>query len=239
MKLSSVAKKESAKQAQDMLEQMEELSQSKTTDLKDISIVKPDCASYNIVMDAWIKESPSSSSTHNVAQKVQDLFHEMETIHEREGANRNIKPDDVTYGILIDAWAKSAANSQHDKHGGGHAPPTRAEEVLKSMYEIYHANPYNSTKPNVRHFNAVLNSWANISHRKRGASTRAERLLKRMEQMAQEENDADVGPDSRSYNIVIHSWANSGEKRSAEKAEKLLYRMERAYISGNQRVKPN
>jgi hypothetical protein len=135
-------------------------------------------------------------------------------------------PDVISYNTVMNAWSKS----------GERYSAQRAEDLLFRMEDL-HLKGNDGVRPNTRSFNTVINAFAKSGGR--GSAQRAMELLEYMEVMC-EAGNRHVRPDTITYNCVLDALARSREDRhAAEKAERLLRRMQKRYASGDLHVKPN
>ena len=173
--------------------------------------VVADRVTYNTLISAFAKEKPAN------AVQAQYYFDELEKLY-RSQRDERLKPDIISYGTLLNAWARS-----------GQAK--RAEEILVQMHERHNSDPSNHVKPNTLCFNEVLYGWARSSEE--NSARRAEMVLRLMEDIYQNGN-ANVRPETRSYNLVLLAWANSDANDSPDRVMRLLERMK-----AEEATKPN
>lgn len=231
----SSADKDSAIQAERILNRLEELNRA-------------DTITYNLVINAFSKSSLPDSTIR--AEKV---LNRMETFYQKQRdsvkqwsqcvgkastltvENQNlleecgvfdaefggkkvpsitVKPNVRTYSTVIDAYSRTA-NENIDGAEAGQA-------LLEHLRTLYESTGDEELKPNVISYNSVINAWA-----KTGTVYGAETAMKLLITM-ENEGIADV----ISYNAVIHAWARCGSKDSGDRAEGVLQRMkDRAAIA--------
>lgn len=68
---------------------------------------------------------------------------------------------------------------------------------------------------------------------------RATNILEIMEELANSEKDKDMGPDAKSYWMVLKAWVASRDPDAIHEMKKILDRMEAAYQSGNEGLRPS
>ena len=224
----SPADKDSAIQAERILNRLEELNRA-------------DTITYNLVINAFSKSSlPDSTiraekvlnrmenfyqqqrdsvkrwsqcvgkaSTHTVEN--QNLLEECGIFDAEFGGKKvpsiTVKPNVRTYSTVIDAYSRTA-NENVDGAEAGQA-------LLEHLRTLYESTGDEELKPNVISYNSVINAWA-----KTGTVYGAETAMKLLITM-ENEGIADV----ISYNAVIHAWARCGSKDSGDRAEGVLQRM--------------
>ena len=231
----SSADKDSAIQAERILNRLEELNRA-------------DTITYNLVINAFSKSSlPDSTiraekvlnrmetfyqkqrdsvkrwsqcvgkaSTHTIEN--QNLLEECGIFDAEFGGKKvpsiTVKPNVRTYSTVIDAYSRTA-NENVDGAEAGQA-------LLEHLRTLYESTGDEELKPNVISYNSVINAWA-----KTGTVHGAETAMKLLITM-ENEGIADV----ISYNAVIHAWARCGSKDSGDRAEGVLQRMkDRAAIA--------
>ncbi len=167
--------------------------------------VKPDIITYNTVLRAIARDSPGDSIDNAIA-----FMDEMR--------KNGMKPDRVTFNILMDAVIKN--------NNPGAA--TYAEQVLEKM-ELDSAS--GGVRPDASSYNTVLNGYAKMGTM--DAVQRAEQLLQRMLTISQEESRRDSRPDFVSYTCVMDAYARSRAHNAGFQAEVLLDSMDREGIPAN------
>jgi len=174
--------KGSAKRTERVLERMQKLADAGNVD------VKPDVRTYNLVLTAWAKEEGPT--------KAEEILKRLESHDE-------LKPNDISYTTVIDAYSKRG-----DVHN--------ALRVL-SMMELSFNKGNLDAKPTRRAYTSALNALAKSG---RGdAGVRAEALVQTM-QMMHKAGNSDLKPDTYVFNALIQC-----HKSSATRAEKVLYKM--------------
>lgn len=209
--------------------------------------ILPNRVCFNSCMAAWAN---CGVRGQYAAKKTEKLLRQMEQLYNITG-DINIKPDIVSYGTVINAWAQS---------GAGRLAAQKAEAVLNKMVRLYeedvvraNANANNGSnnkhatdgssaklvsqpfqnKPSIVAYNTVIKAWARSNTGKLGAR-RAQALLNRMGERYRDGTDKDLKPDLRTWNTVITAWAKSGEKFAGKEAENVLRRMNEFYIAENE-----
>ena len=79
----------------------------------------------------------------------------------------SVKPNVVTYGAVIDAFAKSLERNA----------AARADALLANMVALHQSDQvrHSDLRPNTYVFNTVINAWA--KSKERGAAAKAEEML--------------------------------------------------------------
>lgn len=92
----------------------------------------------------------AKSGGKEAAEEAEELLNQM---HETSSAgNRDVRPNVVTYGAVIDAYAKS----------GERGAAARADSLLAKMIHLYQMDPIANAelRPNTYVFNTVINAHA-------------------------------------------------------------------------------
>ena len=148
-----------AERAQDILDHMEQLSFNYVTNtdrhddkIDDIKAnqysVAPDCMSYSIVCATWAK-----SGAPEAVEKAEKILQQMEK-KAVETDNPSFNADNITYNIVIDAWAKnkSCKNAY-----------VRARCLLDRQIDLYRKKGIKKCRPDVYGFTSVIASCASVS----------------------------------------------------------------------------
>jgi len=115
--------------------------------------------------------------------------------------------------------------------------PRDAEAHLLAMQKLYFEG-HVDLKPDVRHYNSVLNAWA--KSKEEGKELRAQQILDWMYQLYEVGDVSyNIKPSQISFNICIDAWCKSKEKDAAERALLLLDRMLSLYQAGDTLLKPS
>lgn len=204
---------------------------------------KPDAFCLSAVVSAHAR-----SGEMGAAFRAEKLM--MRIDKEYEAGWSDLKPTRVCYNALIDCWSKS---------GEGTLAARKAESVLQLMRKKFLAGD-KSVAPNLITFNAVLNAWARSGTR--CCARKAEEYLDQMWELYHA-GDTAVKPNDLSYNTVrfffnslksvvqvillitvfctqvINAISKSKDERKAQKALRLLRRMDKLYQAGNKEARPN
>jgi hypothetical protein len=114
----------------------------------------------------------------------------MHRLHER--GDPHVKPNVVTYGAVIDAYAKS----------GEHGAAARADTLLANMIQLHQMDPVRNAdlQPNTYVFNTVINCWA--KSKEPDAASKAEEMLVAMGRL-HSGGVPNLKPDAFTYTAVI------------------------------------
>ena len=184
--------------------------------------VNPSVHSFAIAINSWSNVA-SESAAHNAEEILNRLLEDYNEAldHELDYA-KELKPNNVVFNSVIDAWARSGSDVAGEK----------AEALLLQMEELAEIEKYD-VRPDTITFNTCIKAWCNSGHP--DAPFRAERLLRKLESNPQYPKQRGgmltVRPNRLSFNTVINSWAKSRKPRSAVYAENLLIRMLNSYQS--------
>eukprot|EP00547_Thalassionema_nitzschioides_P014504 CAMPEP_0194247968 /NCGR_PEP_ID=MMETSP0158-20130606/17310_1 /TAXON_ID=33649 /ORGANISM="Thalassionema nitzschioides, Strain L26-B" /LENGTH=863 /DNA_ID=CAMNT_0038984129 /DNA_START=63 /DNA_END=2650 /DNA_ORIENTATION=+ len=212
--------KNAGMQAEQVLKQLVERSQI------DSSLV-PNRVMYNCIIHAWSRQGNFKQAEKVFERMKADPYIKVETadynaVLAAYARNRNPRkaeellkymveaetgPDVISYNCILDSWKKS--------HEPGSAE--RAESILETMQENFDAGRSN-VKPNGRSYSIVASAY--IKSKSGDAVIHSERLLSLAEQRG-------VANDSYLYNGVLDALASSGQPDVGQKAEKILFELEK------------
>ena len=194
--LSRQRSKTAAAKAEEMLAFME------STDF-----AKPHKGSYTTVMTAIIR-----SGDWQAPERVMRIYNRMLESCENE-------TDAVTYGMLLDMWAKSRRQNAGEM----------AEQILHQMKS-------SGLNPNVVNYNNAI--LAHARSNKAGSFARAEALLREMQEFSVA-GDKSINPNTVSYTNVIQALKRSAVENKAQAARTLFQEMLNETANGNTNVRPN
>ena len=188
--------------AEQILKSMEQMYFHDNMESDDL---KPDTTSYNAVLRAY-----ASSGEKDAAEKTETFLKRMMNNNVEEkvlaGRRRNVlyvQPNVLSFGIVIDAWAKS----------GERNAPQRAERLLEFMIDQSKNDSNHVFKPNAVVFSSCITAWSRSKHPK--AAERASMLLEKMENLStsSSEIDDDLLPNAYVYSSVLEAWSNCPNKQ--------------------------
>lgn len=191
----------------------------------------PDTISYNTILFG-LSQNPGIAQ----GKEARELLQKMKENYGRS-SNPSIRPDDVTYGVVLNALAQAGMARE-------------AESILESLEEEYTdflersqsidiaRNDANITvTPNNTMYNSVLNAFARSSDP--NSAYKAEALFSRMKTLSSTGKNPAAEPDIVSLSTVISCHSRSGTREGAERAEELLVTAVDLYSKGNAKMKPD
>ena len=213
--------------------------------------IRPDTISWSAVIATWAR-----SNARDGAERAEELL--QRTLREyEEGNNDHVKPDIITHNTVLDAWAKQSARRK------GRAALEAAQRADSLVAEMERGG---TIKPCTISYNILIDAWSKSGCK--GSAEKAESILRRMSEPDEiswnnvlaaysnngrddglvsalrllkemEESDGAVKPSTISYNLIMDAMTHRGTIESAEKAEKILDKMEGQFEAGNTAVKPS
>ncbi len=181
---------------------------------------KPNCASYNAVIKALVKNGCRASGV----DKVEELVLKMDATEDI-----NIMPDRRSYNLLLYA----IANSNRDDAA------ERATKHLERMISRYQSSTPEELRvcpiqPDVNSFNQVIGAWA------RGKTAdyleQMEKVFGLMLELAPKLN---VKPSVNTYNALMGGWLKSNDDKALLKIQEYFSTMEEDYKNGNKSAQPD
>ena len=193
----------------EILKQMEFSSSSSSSH----SACAPDLFSYNTHLHALSMHSHKNSE---YAHRADSILQRLEC--ESDAGQRTFSPNPFAYNLVIEAFCRSKTPNS----------ALLAANVLRRLIKR------DGVEPDTFSFNQVLTALS-----RSGAARTAEDLLVYMEESYRSGLHPNAKPDAMSYSSVTVAYARSGEKGAAERAERLLERMNAQYLAGVSDVKPS
>lgn len=208
-------------------------------------LCRPDAKLFNNIMLALIK-----TGAPDAPQQVEALLQQMQDL--RQKGWDNLEPDELTYNNIVMAWAIStdtiSVQKAEDYLKQFHNPntyrfnivlngwakcddPSSAQKcaALFKFMRAKHKKTGDSTiKPIASTYGIVIAAYA-----KKGMATEAETLLDELLYEYETKYDPALLPDRYHFNSLIDAWAKSGDKDTAERAEKTLLRMRKLASATN------
>ena len=201
--LSRERSRTAARKAEDLLATMESLENA-----------QPDQKSYTSVMSAIVR-----SGDWEAPERVMRVYKRMQAASKEAKNGDLLRPDVVTYGMLLDMWAKSKRDDAGE----------RAEQLLRDMQN-------DGLNTNVVNYNNTI--LAHARSKKPRSFERAEALLREMEMRDAARNQS-VRPNTVTFTNVIQALKRSYVQDKAQVAWNLLQEMLRACGDGNTGLCPN
>ncbi len=162
------------------------------------------------------------AGSKNAGFKVEQTLEWMEKLY--DGRNFDTKPNETTYNICINAWARS-------KHPEA---PIRAENLLRRVVALGESG--DQIEPSEEAFSAVMNTWVNSSSdsgsikKMREATEKVAGILDLMERISVISSRLSLS--AFSYTVLIKSWGKLahnldgvGKRKCEEQIFNVLGRM--------------
>ena len=191
---------------------------------------KPNTITYNGLLFCLARDHGKGC-----AKAAQELLESMNDRYQQKN-DEIIRPDEVTYGTVLNALAQAGMARE-------------AEKILDSLEDDYNAFMDQSEAnqqdlgsdsvivPSLTIYNSVLNAWANSCQR--NAAERSESLLHRMKVLNRTGRNPNVEPDMISLSTVMKCHAQSVSKEGTLRAEELLDQAIAMYQQGHSKFKPD
>ena len=186
------------------------------------ALPRPTTRTYTSVLDALSKSNQLDAG--DLAEAILCRMSEMRAVS--DGGSEKMRPDTRAYNAVIRCYANAGGSR-------GREAALRSEGVLDNMEKRYAETGDESVRPDAYTYSSVITAWSKSDAGEEGGR-RAEAVLERMIEGA-----GDIYPSPHSFNAAIAAWGRSGTRGSAQKAERLLRRMDGLYEEGNQNLKPN
>jgi len=177
---------------------------------------RPDCTTYNAVMNCVIKSNHPSAP-----YKVEALMEEMTNIYMHTG-DSSMRPTNRSFNACVNAWARSKSNES----------PQRIINWISRFQDDFESGR-TDTMPNKWTYNSYLQALA--KQRKPSSADEAERILIMMEEKSRSFRSSNLKPDVLTYTNVLHCIALSEADDSFQRAYAILSKME----NGDGDVRPN
>jgi pentatricopeptide repeat protein len=153
-------------------------------------------------------------------------------------------PDVYHYTMVCACWSRSGGEHQNGAGPDVVNPGERCSEILRHMQQR-HLDGFPRVKPNIRTYNAVIDSFA-YNGRLEEAESMLFSMVDNFESSAMrsmlegiEDTELPVRPDSFSFNTVIQQWARGRTPDGGRRAELVLDRMLEFHHNGNADVRPD
>lgn len=137
--------------------------------------IKPDVASYAIVMDAY-----ANVGTFQGTQEAEQVMQDLKSAYDQTGDSR-LRPNQVTYASLMKAWA--------------HTPGRESVGHVQSLFDELENDSV--LRPNIRTYSILLNAWVRSTRAEK--AKKALKILMAMREKAKK-GERDVRPSLSMYN---------------------------------------
>lgn len=176
---------------------------------------RPDLKSYNTYLHALSMHS--SPKRPDLAYRAELLLRKME----QKYADGTIifRPNAFSYNLVLEAICRGPQDSR---------VVVRAASILRSLIRN------EDVDPDTFSFNQMLTLLSKSSTK----ASNVEDLLRYMDQSYKNGTHVYARPDTMSFYSVISAYTRSGDRGSAEDAERLLNEMKRRAANGEEHLKP-
>jgi hypothetical protein len=166
--------------------------------------VKPDCVTYNTLIQAW-----ALSSLDEAPDRAEAIFNEMK---------RRSTPNSKAYGAMIGVWSRSKRSDAGE----------RAESYLRELIEKACSGELEEG-PRVHEFTSTIRAWSNSGEP--NAIYKADEILHLLLLQYQEEKRTSdsmttkpktTKPDSRLFKVILKLLASSHLRGKPKYADKIL-----------------
>lgn len=195
--------------------------------------VEPDRLTYAVAILACAR-CPDEAFA---AQAAEANLERLEARAKREDQRRreisSAAPPTVTldiesFNVVLTAISKSRQSDA----------PERVLNIIRRM-EQYAADGLESLRPNLRSWNAVLNSYSRATKRKDiNYAVEAENILKRMINQSTK-GQSFIKPNAFTFAAVLNAQQRSSDPSAAERADSIVRLMEELYESGDLEAPPD
>ncbi|KAL3808201.1 hypothetical protein ACHAXA_007929 [Cyclostephanos tholiformis] len=211
----------------------------------DMPSVRPNQRSYNIALSVITNSAArlDTSLAGYYIDKENDKRHEDD---EKRGDSISSESGvaKVTKKKKSRLFNPLGCDNQYSAGAGIVNPGERCSEILRHMQQR-HLDGFPRVKPNIRTYNAVIDSFA-YNGRLEEAESMLFSMVDNFESSAMrsmlegiEDTELPVRPDSFSFNTVIQQWARCRNPDGGRRAELVLDRMLEFHHNGNADVRPD
>jgi tetratricopeptide (TPR) repeat protein len=167
-------------------------------------------------------------SKQNQPEKAEPLLVRLE--HEAESSgDLTMMPKRGHYRDVLLAWTRSCNKEIAVEH---------AERLLLRMIDIaLRANK--DMVPDNKSINSVLHMWSTATSQRKDAAHRAESLLRTMQGLYDKTRHRNYKMGSSSFLSVISAWSRSNVFEAPDRAEGLLFEMQRRCDEGQEDLRPD
>jgi len=164
--------------------------------------VKPNCATYNIVLKAHSRIC--SESYPDAPQRSEDILQRMIDLY--QAGDPYMKPDVISYSTVLDCWSR-AVDFIPDA-------PQRAEALLNRLIDLSSQDNQDGLKfsvPNNVCFNSVVKAYA-MSNQPESIE-KAEALVEKMHQLHNQGINTSARPSAITYTTLLAAYGREGARR--------------------------
>jgi hypothetical protein len=187
-----------------------------------------DADMYTSVIIA-LARSKQSGAAHRAESVLKEAVALFPPIRDSDGNAHGMTRE--AFNVILTAWAKS----------GEEDGPERAEKLLVYMDKVDKNNGSPGlVNPTVSSFTSLIDAYAQINDW--DGVNKSEGVLNRLLDEYLENNDPELEPNVASWTIVISAWTRLSRKNykgAANKAERLLKRMETLHEAGRVSFPPD
>ena len=214
--LNAFAKNGDSDNAIRVLEWMQNLS----TQQEGFEDIRPNRVHYNTL----IVGLSNNVAGKNVGKQAIGILRSMQNLY--IAGDENMKPDLMVYNSVLNVISKEKdhKNSLDSKESTAEI----AESLLREMED----GQNEGICPDVLSYNPVLTAWMNNAHSPTAAIDNIERLMHEMDEKR-------IRPNLLTYTIYLNTFANFKTYEYAERAETILHKMEKDYITGKSLIQPD
>lgn len=150
---------------------------------------------FNKVLLAYSKLVRHNQDAHKCASRLL----------ERIKGSKHVKPDVVTYTLVMECWARS----------GEPDAALRALQLFEELKRLYRDSGNDLIRPNTRTYGVAI--WALSASPQPGGALRARQLLEELVKQYELTGDASLKPTTHVYNHVMNCAANTEYTDQEEK----------------------
>ncbi|KAL7534364.1 hypothetical protein ACHAXR_005820 [Thalassiosira sp. AJA248-18] len=187
--------------------------------------VQPNLESFQTAIEAWAR----ATDEPNALVRAQQILDWMTKIY-LSSANDLAMPHTSCFHPILKCWAVS----------GKMEAPIVSEHLIMWMQELQVKKGIHSARPDTMCFNICISSW--LKSKDITSEKRIRQIFEYMDK-CRRRGSTDIKPDSSTYNIVISSIAPAVKKYhemgGARRADKILARLERGFLAGDDSLRPD
>jgi len=172
----------------------------------------------NTAMGAW-----KNSFGLQGPDRCNQLFRHLQKLY-AESDNKDIKPNTISYGMVIAAFAKFGRAIE-------------AESILQELLDEFKRTKDPDLAPNAFVYNAVIDAWSKSN--KNDAVQKSEALIDDMYKIAKETKNNDLLPNRIHYTSFLNTLAKSNDPDLSSRVEHILRRLHELDKKGIPGTKPD